>query len=358
MITPPSPLHAVRLREIDDILFVRPAGAKELCLELLGEARNDPACFILAALKLSYIEDQLGETGLALTVLEEALALVNEPGLEDYEAELQEQIGRCNYTRGLYPQALSAWEYCLRLSEQVPELLRCRVLALVGLGQICDAFGQFARAVELHRLANSLVEDLADPYLAAAIKINLGTNLIRLSVFAEARQLLEDALALCREHAYPHHEAEALMRLAELAMHSDADLDQAQTLLETALEVLLDTPYHWGEVNILGALAEILFRRRQPRQALDTAQRALLIARSDGLRQLEARLTAQGSMYALMMGNTELAEIYRQRSSLLQGRIEQEARQNQLLMQADQLGKTFIFRDGSLPDAPVCEQAG
>ncbi|WP_028453479.1 tetratricopeptide repeat protein [Chitinilyticum aquatile] len=353
MMTLPSPEHAARLRAIDEILFVQPAEARDLCVRLLGTARSDPACFIQAALKLSYIEDQMGETGLALTMLEEALGLVGEPGLASYEASLLEQIGRCNYTRGLYTQALAAWERSLRLSEARSDLLLCQVQSLMGLGQICDAFGQFARAAELHRLADGLVGQVRDPYLAAAIKINLATNLIRLSEFAEAQWLLDESLGICREYHFPHHEAETLMRQAELAMHAHNDLDEAQNLLEMALEVLVDTPYHWGEVNILGSLAEIQFRRRQHAQALETAQRALLVARSDGLRQLEARLTAQASMYAHLTGNSELAEMYRQRSSLLQGRIEQEARQNQLLMQADRLGHEFVFRNAAVAASPA-----
>ncbi|MBE9609029.1 tetratricopeptide repeat protein [Chitinilyticum piscinae] len=344
-----SDAHAARLHAIDAILFTRPAAARDACVALLTHVRgHDHAAFVQTALKLSYIEDQLGETGQALTLLEEALALLAPHGLAAWEAEVLEQIGRCNYTRGHYPQALAAWEKSVRLAADAPDLQGCKARALLGLGQICDAFGQPARAVELHQLADRVAQLLDDPFVLAAIRINLGTNLIRLARFAEAGTCLDSALALCRQHGFPHHEAETLWRQAELLLHAGEPPEAAQLLLERALDILLDTPYHWGEVNVLGTLAEVQFRQNLLPQALDTIQRALLIARSDGLRQLEARLTAQAATYALLSGRPEQAELFRQRSSLLQGRIEQEARQHRVLMLADELGREFLAREARL----------
>ncbi|WP_028454489.1 tetratricopeptide repeat protein [Chitinilyticum litopenaei] len=339
----PTPRFAAQLASIDAELFTKPADAQRRCLQLLEEARQvDEPAFIQAALKLSYIEDQLGETGTAISIIKEALVLARKLGLRAAEAELLEQIGRCYYTRGLYPEALNAWEPSLRLSDGLPELWRSRALALVGLGQICDAFGRNDRAVALHRRADLLLLGQQDDYLSSVIKINLGANLLKLDRLDEARVALDEALGICQRGGFPHHAAETLWRLAELELHA-SELDAAQGLLENALETLVDTPYHWGEANILGGLAEVQFRRGDAAAALETVNRGLLIARSDGLRQVEARLTAQASVYAWVCGQEVQFQLLRERASLLQGRIEQEARQHHLQMLADALGREFVL---------------
>ncbi|WP_255991590.1 tetratricopeptide repeat protein [Chitinolyticbacter albus] len=310
--------HAQLLAEIKTATFVEPTRARVLCLRLLDSARHghDPEALIRAALQLSLIEDQLGEVQEAAYALVEALAHCEEFGFRALEADVLEQLGRCHYTQGDYQPALDYWERCVRFCRGNPTLQRVQTQALVGIGQLCDACDDHEQAVRMHTAAHAQLDRIQDPYLSAMVKINLGYNQYKIGDYTAAETSLQAAIKLCREHTFPHHEAEALYRLAELRI-AQAYPDEAAKLVADGLMLVCETPYHWGEVNLLSLHATLLADQGAIEAALQDTHRALDIAQHDGMRHLQVRLHEQAADYAAQAGKSALHDEHRRQGQQL-----------------------------------------
>ncbi|MBM5571747.1 MULTISPECIES: hypothetical protein [Deefgea] len=301
-------------------MFTDPVRARAQCLSLLDEARRvfDTSAFIDAALQLSLIEDQLGDLNSAISHLSEAIVFAEEFKKTQYIPELLEQIGRCYYTQACYPQALEHWQQCVTLCKNQPEFLKTRSLALMGLGQICDAGRDNRLAVQMHAAAHQLLADAGDAYLLVKAKINWAVNLQKLADSVAAKALLREALILCLQHHFPHYAATCCYRLAEIEL-ADGHLVAAESLIEEGLSIVASTPYHWAEVNLLGLWAQLIAKDvTQFGRALDVVGRALTIANEDGFRHLELRLLEQAEHYARESGSAELADEYARRANFIQ----------------------------------------
>ncbi|WP_255991589.1 tetratricopeptide repeat protein [Chitinolyticbacter albus] len=319
-----TPERARLLDDIASITFDDPIAAFRLCQPLLNEARaaSDIVGIVRAATQLSLIEDQLGireEGGLAIA---EALQLCQQYQLTDLEPAAQERMGRHCYTSGDYLTAAGAWLRCLMLCGNDATRKRIRVLALVGLAHVCSACGDYQRSIAFLQAADRLLTGSDDIYMVAKVRITLGWDLCMIGSRDEARQMLESALAQCREHDFGHYQAELLLRLSELRLEEGA-LDTAEQMLEEAMELLVFTPSHWCEANVLAALATVRRHQGEYEQAIRLLQRGLDIANSDGMLHVEAKLRYQLAELAQATGRQELAAEQRQRAQVLQAQIDQ-----------------------------------
>ena len=298
-----------RVLAVKQSMFIEPVGARTQCLALLAEARQvfDAPCLIDCALLLSQIEDQLGDVKHALSCLTEALVYAEEFKQMQRTPEILEQIGRCYYSQACYPQALEHWQQCAVLCGKQVEFLTTRSLALIGLGQICDAGGDYALAVKMHSLAHGLLQGQDDPFLLVKAKINWAVNLKKIGEIPAAKALLREALQLCLQQKLPHYAATSSFRLAEIKLET-GDLITAENLISDGLAIVASTPYHWAEVNLLALWAQLMAKKGQLVLALSIIQRGLLIAKADGLRHLEMRLSEQAERYARSTGQFELAD--------------------------------------------------
>jgi tetratricopeptide (TPR) repeat protein len=300
-----------QLAQIAAAMFTDPVSARAQCLNLLGEARHafDALCFIDAALLLSQIEDQLGDLNSAIAQLSEAMVFAEEFKQTQRLPEILEQIGRCYYTQACYPQALEHWQQCAVLCGKNSALLKTRSLALMGLGQICDAGGDNALAVQMHASAHQLLADVDDAFLLVKAKINWAVNLHKMGERRAAKELLRQSLSLCLQHQLPHYAATSSYRLAEIEL-ADGHLLAAECLIEDGLHIVASTPYHWVEVNLLSLWAQLLAQQSAPQAALEKVQRGLLIAQDNGFRHQEMRLAELAERYARNLGQIELADDY------------------------------------------------
>lgn len=300
-------------------MFVDPVSARAQCLGLLDDARRafDITCFIDAALQLSQIEDQLGDLNNAITQLSEAMVFAEEFKQTQRFPEILEQIGRCYYTQACYPQALEHWQQCAQLCGNQAQLLKTRSLALMGLGQICDAGGDNRLAVQMHEAAHRLLLDADDVFLLVKAKINWAVNLQKLGDSTAAKSLLRESLTLCLRHQLPHYAATSSYRLAEIELKEGHFL-AAESLIEDGLLIVASTPYHWAEVNLLGLWAQLISQQDQAQRALDVVLRALTIAQADGFRHLEMRLSEQAERYARAIGQIEIADDFARKANFIQ----------------------------------------
>ncbi len=300
-------------------MFVDPVSARSQCLALLDDARRafDITCFIDAALQRSQIEDQLGDLNSAISLLTEAMVFAEEFKHPQRLPEILEQIGRCYYSQACYPQALEHWQQCAELCGNQAEFLKTRSLALMGLGQICDAGGDNRLAVQMHAAAHQLLLDSEDVFLLVKAKINWAVNLQKIADPDAAKVLLHASLALCLQHQLPHYAATSCYRLAEIEL-KNGDFLTAESLIEEGLLIVASTPYHWVEVNLLGLWAQLISRQGQVQRALEVVLRALTIAQDDGFRHLEMRLSEQAEHYARAMGQIEIADEFARKTNFIQ----------------------------------------
>lgn len=299
---------------------------------LLAQARDkfNASTFISAALELSLIEDQLGDLPQAIAVLSEALVFAEEFKQTQRVPQILEQIGRCYYSQGNYPQALDFWHQCASLCGNQSDFLETRTLALMGLGQICDACGENEQAIQLHQLAHQLLSSMSNYFLLTMAKINWAVNLQKTGQTEAARALLAESLRLSLAHHLPHHAAESQFRLAEIAM-SVHDFVGAEHLIEEGLMTVATTPYHWCEVNLLALWAQLSHREGLVEQAFDIVKRALHIAEEDGLRHLVLRLSQQAQGYARAQGLNDVADEYQRRIDFLGMHLQTEIKPKNLL---------------------------
>ncbi|WP_432722023.1 tetratricopeptide repeat protein [Jeongeupia wiesaeckerbachi] len=311
------------LNDIEQIVFSDPTTAKRWCRPLLARARteHDVETLVRAATLLSLIEDQLGERIEGSILLAEALACCQMYGLSHLEPAVQERLGRDNYTGGDYRLALLHWSQCARLCGD--DLLHARTLtlSLIGLGQVCSAYGAIEQAVTFHRAATRQLAGSDDVHLIAKVRISLGWDLHVLGREDEARTILVEALALCRVRQFEHFQAELLLRLAEIDTEQNDD-EAAEQKLEEALSLLVFTPSHWCETQVLGLLARLRHRNGRPDLAISMIQRALHIAEVDGMRHVEARLLTDLIGYAEADGNTALIEVQQLRLTALSSALD------------------------------------
>ena len=324
--------HTRQLKVIEQLIFTEPVLARQKCMAVLAVARLafDAQTFITAALQLSLIEDQLGDLEQAIAVLSEAMVFAEEFEQQAAIPQLLEQIGRCYYSQAHYPQALEFWHQCAVLCGNDASLIATRGLALMGLGQICDACGENAQAITLHQLAHTLLSSIDDCFLLTMAKINWAVNLQKTGQNAAAETILQSALQLSLSYQLPHHAAESYFRLAEIAIDQLA-WDRAERLLEEGLIILTTTPYHWCEVNLLALWATVAAQQQRTAQALESVKRGLLIAEQDGLRHLELRLNQQAAQYAQAMGLDEQAEDFLRKSNFLEIHLDTVLAPNMLL---------------------------
>ncbi|MBM3117167.1 tetratricopeptide repeat protein [Jeongeupia naejangsanensis] len=311
------------LDDIEQIVFSDPTTAKRLCRPLLARAReeHDVETLVRAATLLSLIEDQLGERNEGSILLAEALACCQMYGLSHLEPAVQERLGRDNYTGGDYRLALLHWAQCARLCGSDPRHVRPLALSLIGLGQVCSAYGAIEQAVTFHQAADRQLASSDDVHLIAKVRISLGWDLHVLGREDEARAILVEALTLCRNRQFEHFQAELLLRLAEIDTEQDDD-DAAEQKLEEALSLLVFTPSHWCETQVLGLLARLRHRHGRPDLAISMIQRALHIAEVDGMRHVEARLLADLIGYADADGNAALVEAQQPRLTALRNALD------------------------------------
>ncbi|MGL4994978.1 MAG: hypothetical protein ACRC6G_02245 [Deefgea sp.] len=307
-----------QLAAIELLIFTEPVLARQKCIALLALARKvyDAPTFIAAALQLSLIEDQLGDLAQAIAVLSEALVFAEEFKQPQRVPQLLEQLGRCYYSQASYPQALACWHQCAVLCGNQVDLITTRGLALMGLGQICDASGEHTQAITLHQMAHALLVNTHNYFLLTMAKINWAVNLQKTGNSAAARTILTESLRLSLAHDLPHHAAESQFRLAEIAL-SEGELALAEQLVEEGVMTLSTTPYHWCEVNLLGLWAQISHQAGRDQQSLDIVRRGLQIAEEDGLRHLVLRLSQQAAHYARKIGLDEMANEYQRKVDFL-----------------------------------------
>ena len=222
----------------------------EKCLELALES-NDAQTEIYARGALVILLDRVGRTEDGWEHAKRALARSQEIGDRQCEQTILNNIGLKLSQQAKFASARDHFNPALTLCRELG-LQIAEGLVLANLGLIAFHLGDISQASDL--LATSMDKKHATGsrhYMVATLRL-LGNLAVERGEIREAREKLEEAIALAREVRDPDGEVQAMVELAEVFIWND-DPESAKPFLDDALEL-------GGEPEIL-ALIRILLAR-------------------------------------------------------------------------------------------------
>jgi DNA-binding CsgD family transcriptional regulator/tetratricopeptide (TPR) repeat protein len=183
-----------------------------------------------------------------------------------------------------HPEAMRHFENALELAERLPQALATTGVDHAGIAELAalaaEANGEFARAVDLWKVAIEHVDAVADPVRAGFLWVKLGeTHWLAgdLPSFVESRRT-----AVGLVPAQPS--AERAMVLAKLAsaLTLSSDLGAARTLAAQAIEAARAVGARAAEGRALSALGSVAYLSGEADDAVAHLRAALHISQSLG----------------------------------------------------------------------------
>jgi predicted ATPase/DNA-binding SARP family transcriptional activator len=181
------------------------------------------------------------------------------------------------FHRGEFDRAAPLWQECLRLQAELGDD-RARSFSLSNLGVLELERGHPEVAVAHHQAALGIARGLDDKWAITHPLINLGRVLVVLGRSGEARPLLEEALANCRDLGDPIHEALTLQNMA-LGALADDDLERAEIVVARSIEMSRRARDRIVAAGTLEVVAAVVVARG------DGAAAARLLGAAEALRE-------------------------------------------------------------------------
>lgn len=276
---------ALRAEHLDNLGRVDERDADIAALEALARA-GDPSVQLLALVERTRASNYGGQYRKALHLAEEGLALARREQDRTREYRFLTYVASARYFLGEPRRALRALEAAEKLLDAEEEAcghLRARLHQFLGythfhLAQWCESLDHHERAYECSLELKDYTRAVWNLLDTAYLKLKLGRT-------GEARQGMEEGLALAREMRLPAAEGYALLLLGEEALYRGA-YRAAEALLEQAL------PLHKasrGEHNSLATrelLGWIHYHLGDLRKAREILEEAVTVGERIGHRRL------------------------------------------------------------------------
>ena len=177
-----------------------------------------------------------GDSPLAKTYFEQALALYEQAGERQGELGVRNNLGIVARDHGDYEAAETYMQSALELAEELQDTHRATSIAN-NFGLLLRSKGQAQAALELHQRYLPIVKQLDDQYNEGLTLLNLGTILHDLQRYAEAKPYIEASLAICRQLHVQHYVADALCVLAHIILHHEHDQQTACRLKRESIQI-------------------------------------------------------------------------------------------------------------------------
>jgi tetratricopeptide (TPR) repeat protein len=312
------PNASERIAEIQSRIYSEPAAVLKLSQALFEDSlrAQDLSTQVQASVFITITRNQLGQRHDDCTLLLRALEICEQHDLRQLAVQVLERLGRDRYTGGLYAESLSYWKQCIESCRALRHCGHAHVQSLIGLGHICSAYNAHPQAVEFHRAALRLLKLHPEPLIEVKAKLSLGWDLYNSGQSEEAIGILSDTITLSQRYHFGHYVSESLLHLGTIALKAH-QLNQAEEYFERCLESMQDTPSHWAECNLLGKLAEIRFLQGSPQMAREMIERGIRLAHQDGMRHIEAKLSAQAAGYCAALNDQDGIEYFGRQLDLL-----------------------------------------
>jgi signal transduction histidine kinase/ActR/RegA family two-component response regulator len=323
-----------RLQAIEVVSRSDPNAGQELLEELIATApfRDDADLRLEAAaieiMTLTRIEDYSAAGARSVQALED-------PALSDRAPELRARIYYAAGTAFSFSDlAGPAFDNYLAAREIWSALGSATGVSSTheGMAKLRRSAGDVDAAIEHYEDAWALIENEPTSWPQFIILNNLGSALNELGRTAEARAVLEQAVAVARALDNERGVMSAHINLAE-TLALDGDLDAAEALAQGGLESARRLGLRYFEVFALQALATIAFERGALEDAKAYAEDALSIADVDASPSVRSDIHDQLAGIAGAMGDYEPAYRHLREHERLHDAItsEEERREEALL---------------------------
>ncbi|GFJ95907.1 SARP family transcriptional regulator [Phytohabitans rumicis] len=262
-------------------LYLAARPAWQLVVEIgLDIAHREANPLAEAAMRYCYglLHSRTGQFRDALDQLEQAIVLYRQVGWRPGQSVSLRSAGVALAYLGRSREAIERFRQALAIDREVDDRAG-EAACLVNLSAAYEELGELRQA---ERALTAVLATVSDwPQNRAMALGNLGLLRLLQGRLAEAHEVLEAALAICRSIGARHREAMVLTTLG--AVHRDAGrLPVAARVLAAALEIACQTSDSRVEVLALNGLATLDTLLGRPAEAIAKLDTALSVANRTG----------------------------------------------------------------------------
>jgi diguanylate cyclase (GGDEF)-like protein len=318
------------LTRIGRVARRHPRNAVALYLQLQANAQRDLNVPLLldALYGRFFVLEQLGAADAMLNELFDGLQLAEQYHLPSHASWMMEAVGRISYTKGAYTEAMKYWMSSIDTALLAGDV-RTGVNARIGLGQLYNAYSDYASGARFHRDAVALLTQIDDPYLACKLAINLGVNQYATGELDEAEQEFKRGLSEAERGGFSHYAAEARWKLGCIA-YDRHQLDEAEEQIRRALKGAKAAGYSWLQGVAYLTLGDVLVSSGKLADALVAYRDGLLFSESVRARQHEATFHAKLSQLCEDTGDLKGALAHARRLQNIEAELARLKAGNQL----------------------------
>lgn len=244
-------------------------------------------------------------TSSTLRSLSQALQEAKENGDESGQAQAHADLGKYFLTRNNYREASQHYQTSsqiyteLGMKQHLIRVLNHLGVCKIMLGQPEEAIQDLQRALNLHE------EGEPNKHLKSAILGNLGLAYSRLSDYTKALQFHRSAFDLSEDLQDPQLQLQAQVNVADVQLHA-GHADQAHRTALKALALAKEIDAKRSMISVLDLLGMISTRRGDLRTAIDYHSQAAQAAEEIG--DLQRQGIALANKALALEGLTELEE--------------------------------------------------
>lgn len=227
--------------------------------------------------QLAGVQHHQGASAYALKSLQSALDLWRAHGNLNGQVNCFINISNIQSALGQYTQAVQSLSDAQQINQSPIKDNKTGILILHNLARIHYLNNDYQLAVDVMRSAYSMVTETVDQKFIATVQLNLGTFLLELNQYAEAKEHLDSALQLNRQLGHTLGEMHTLDSLGSL-YEQTGQVQQASKSHRQALAIAVAIGATQGELEARLHLGRLHLSARELEPALVELQTALELA--------------------------------------------------------------------------------
>ncbi|WP_051463603.1 tetratricopeptide repeat protein [Leptolyngbya sp. PCC 6406] len=253
----------------------------------------------------------LGEYGRAIDLYGQSLAISEEIGDRNGQANSLNNLGTSYSSLGDYGRAIDLYGQSLAIFEEIGDR-NGQANALGSLGNAYSSLGDYGRAIDLYGQSLAIFEEIGDRNGQASTLTNLGSTYLSLGDYRRAIDLYDQSLAIKMEIGDRKGQASTLTNLG-LAYFSLGEYGRAIDLYGQSLPIFEEIGDRNGQANALMNLGSAYDSLGKYGRAIDLHGQSLAIFEEIGDRNGQAStLTNLGSTYLSLGDYRRAIDLYDQ----------------------------------------------
>jgi CHAT domain-containing protein len=225
---------------------------------------------------LGHAYQHLGRYQQAIECHQKSLAITQEIGDREGEANSLRGLGNAHYSLILYQRAIEYHQQSLSITREIGDR-KGQVNSLIGLGNAHDCLEQYQQAIEFYEQSLAITWEIADREGEAASLGGLGNAYSSLGKYQKAIEYYQHWLVISQEIENYQGKASALLSLGNVFTLIGED-EQAINQYQQSLEVSRKRGDYQTELKSLNGLGNVYFYSYKYNQAIKYYQKSLSIA--------------------------------------------------------------------------------